>query len=201
MLRYLIAALTLAAVALADDGGWQRIGDYDGIVIDRRAGEGSSIHEVRAAAHSPLPPAAIMATLWKHDEYVQFVPYLRRLDVLREEGDTKLIYEQVHVPPMKDRDTTLRVTRTFSPADGVYRLSSTAVPEEGPPESAAYVRVRTSASRWELAPAADGGTTVTYTIRTDAGGLVPAWIVNLAQRSATAKLVRAMLDRARRNNP
>jgi ribosome-associated toxin RatA of RatAB toxin-antitoxin module len=200
MRRYLLAVFLIASVVRADDGAWQRVTERDGIVIERRAADGSSAREVRATTHSPLPPSAIMATIWKHDEYTQFVPYLKRVDVLRDDGDAKLVYEQIRVPLAKDRDITLRVTRTFSAATGLYEVISTAVPEEGPPETAAYVRVRTSASRWELAPAADGGTAVTYTLRTDAGGLLPAWIVSVAQRDTAAKLVRAMLDRARQNN-
>jgi ribosome-associated toxin RatA of RatAB toxin-antitoxin module len=199
--RCLLAVLVVAGVAHADDGDWQRVADRDGIVIERRAVEGSSIREVRATAHSPLPPAAIMATLWKHDEYVQFVPYVKRLDVLRDDGDAKLVYEQIRVPLVRDRDITVRVTRAFSPTTGGYEMESMAVPEEGPLESDDYVRVRTSASRWRLAPAADGGTAVTYTIRADPGGLLPTWIVSAMQKDATAKLLRAMLDRAREKNP
>src|SRR2546427_1635009 len=152
-----LAALVIARVACADEA-WQRVADSDGIVIDRRAVDGTAIHEVRATAHSPLPPSAIMATLWKHEDYVQFVPYLKRLDVLRDDGDTKLIYEQLHVPLLKDRDVTLRVTRTFSSETGGYEIASVAVADEGPPERGAHVRVRTSASRWRLAAAAGGGT-------------------------------------------
>ena len=200
MTPWLLVALAVAGVAYAGEADWEPVADRDGIVIERRAVEGSSLREVRATTRSPLPPAAIMATLWKHDEYVQFVPYLKRLDVLRDDGDVRLIYEQIRVPFVKDRDATVRVTRTFSPETGVYEIASVAVPGEGPPESGAYVRVRTSASRWRLTPAAGGGTSVVYIIRTDVGGLLPAWIVNAAQKDVTAQLVRAMLDRARKND-
>jgi hypothetical protein len=198
---YLLAVLAAAGLAHADDGGWQPVAHRDGIVVERRAVEGSSIREIRATAHSPLPPAAIMATVWRHDEYVQFIPYVKRLDVLRDDGDTKLVYEQIHLRLVKDRDIVARVTRTSDPATGAWEITGTAVPDEGPPASRGYVRVRTSASHWRLVPAAGGGTDVTYTNRTDVGGLVPAWIVNLIQKDATADLLRAMLDRAQQKNP
>ena len=200
MRRGLLAVLLLVAGAQADEAGWQRVAEHDGIVIERRTDDGPSVHEVRATTRSALSPAAIMATLWKHDEYVQFVPYLKRLDVLRDEGDAKLVYEQLRVPLLKDRDLTLRVTRTFSPATGAYEVTSVAAPGEGPRESSAYVRVRTNVGRWRLEPTAEGGTAVTYVLRTDPGGLVPAWIINAAQKEVTAKFVRAMLDRAQQNN-
>jgi hypothetical protein len=113
----------------------------------------------------------------------------------------KLIYEQIRVPVFKDRDLTVRVTRTVSLETGTYEVVSSAVADEGPPESPDYVRVRTSLARWWLAPAADGGTAVTYTIRTDAGGRLPGWLVDAIEKDAAVKVLRAMLDRARQTNP
>jgi carbon monoxide dehydrogenase subunit G len=190
--RRILIVLLLACVAHADD--WRQVADRDGIVVESRSVDGSPIQEVRVTAHSPVPPAAIMSTLWKPKEYVEFIPYLKSLEVLRDDGDTRLVYEQIRVPVVKDRDATVRVTRTFSPEAG-WEMRSVAVPAEGPPESKSYVRIRMMEARWRLVP--DGtGTAVAYDVRTDAGPWIPAWIVNLAQRDITAKLVRAMLDRA-----
>jgi len=201
MRGHAVALLLLAGISLAADSEWAQLGERDGIVIERRSVDHSSIRELRLTGRSPVPPSALMATIWKHDEYAQFLPYLKRLDVLRDEGDAKLIYEQIRVPLVKDRDLTVRVTRTFSHHTGTYEVASLAVPNEGPPESHDYVRVRTSLARWWLAPAADGGTAVTYTIRTDAGGRLPAWIFDRIQKDAAVKILRAMLVRAQQKNP
>jgi len=91
----------------------------------------------------------------------------------------------------------VRFTRSFSPATGVWEMASRAVPEEGPPETDDYVRVRRSEAHRCLTPTGDGGTALTYDLRTDMRGVVPAWIANAAQKDAVAKLIRAMLDRAR----
>jgi len=171
------------------------------MVIERRSVPDSGLRELRLTTHCSVRPAAFVATLWRHDEYVQFLPYLKRLDVLRDEGDVKLIYEQIRVPVFKDRDLTVRVTRAFSPDTGTYEIVSSAVPDEGPPESPDYVRVRTSVARWSLAPAADGGTAVIYTIRTDAGGPLSGWLVDVIEKDAAVKVLRAMLDRAQQRNP
>jgi hypothetical protein len=185
----LVLVLTLAA-------DWERVADRDGIVVESRDVEGSSLHELRITVHSPLPPATIMDTLWKHEEYVQFIPYMKRLDVRRDDGDTRFLYEQINVPLLKDRDLMLRVTRAPGP-EGGWEVRGVAVPDPAS-ESKDYVRVRTMESRWQLVPDA-GGTAVTYGVRTDPGGWFPAWMVNRAQREVTVRLVRAMLDRASAN--
>jgi ribosome-associated toxin RatA of RatAB toxin-antitoxin module len=190
-----VVALVVLAGAAHAAQDWQHVADRDGMVIETRTVEGTSLREVRVSTHDALPPDAIMATLWRHDEYPRFVDFLERVDVLRDDGDTKLIYERIHVPLGQTRDITLRITRTFSA--GVWEVVSTAVPDEGPPPSASYVRVRDSRSVWRLAPGAGGGTDVSYDIRTDAGGLLPGWIIARVQNRASAKFVRAILDRAR----
>ena len=188
--------LLLGVTAASADQPWRRVGDRDGMAIEARTPDGSTMREVRVTTHDPLPPDTIMATLWRHEEYPRFVEFLEQVDVLRDDGDSKLVYERIRVPLGRDRDTTLRITRTRS-GEG-WEVVSTAVPEEGPPPSAGYVRIRASRSVWRLVPAADGGTDVSYEIRTDAGGLLPGWIVARVQNTAAAKFVRAILERARK---
>jgi ribosome-associated toxin RatA of RatAB toxin-antitoxin module len=193
-----VALVTFAGAARASED-WQRLADQEGMVIESRTVDGTSMRAVRVTTHDAFPPARIMATLWRQDEYPQFVKSFAQVDVLRDDGDTKLVYERIHVPFGSARDMTLRITRTFSAPTGVWEVVSTAVPDEGPPPSPGYVRVHASRSVWRLVPGADGGTDVSYDIRTDAGGLLPGWIVARIQKSAAAKFVRAILDRARRH--
>jgi hypothetical protein len=64
---------------------------------------------VRASTHAPFPPSVIFATLWKHEEYVEFVPYLKRLEILRQAAQENVIYEQIKMPPLvSDRDYTVK---------------------------------------------------------------------------------------------
>ena len=140
-----------------------------------------------------------MAVLWSHPEYPQFIPYVKRLDVLRDEGDTRLFYEQLSIPFVKDRDATMRATRTHSTETGVYEMTTVAAPDEGPPECETHVRNRMSISHWQLVPDGDG-TAITYMLRTDAGGFVPDWLASAAQSTATTKLIRAVLDRVARRD-
>jgi hypothetical protein len=176
------------------DDGWRSVGVEEGIVLEAREVPGSALHEVRATVHAGSPPAALLAVLWRHEEQPQFLPHLKHVEVLRDAGDERVVYEQLEFPVLKDRDLVLRVRRTIDAATGTIDIRTEAVPDEGPPETSRFVRVRTSAGHWHLVPQA-GGTDVTYTIRSDVG--LPGWLVNRAQHEAVPDLVRAVLDRAR----
>ena len=195
MARLALLVLLLVATPGVADDGWQRVDEEHGIVVDARDVPGSSLHEVRASIHSELPPERIAAVVWRYEEHDRFVPRLQHVEVVRDVGpDERIVYEQLALPLLKDRDVVLRARRETA-ADGTIDIRTTAIDGEGPPATSRFVRVQTSAGHWHLAPAA-GGTDVVYDIRTDVGGAVPAWIVNRAQREAIPDLVKAMLDRA-----
>lgn len=196
-----LVALGLAACAVHADDGWRRVDVEHGIAIDAREVEGSTLHEVRATTHADVTPAAILAVLWRHEEHPTFVPHLLRADVLRDAGDERIVYEQISLPVLKDRDVVLRAKRTVDATTGAIDVTTASITGEGPPPSSRFVRVESSAGHWHAEPAAGGGSDVTYTIRTDPGGRVPDWIVNRAQREAVPDLVRAILDRAKSAEP
>jgi hypothetical protein len=191
--------LSLALVALAHparaDDGWRRVASDHGIVVEARDVPGSSLHEVRATTHAEPPPAAILAVLWRHEEHPQFWPHVRHVEVVRDDGDERIVYEQLDIPLLKDRDVVLRVRRTTG-ADGTVDVQTTAISDEGPPATSRFVRIRESAGHWHLAPAG-GGTDITYTVRSDVG--LPAWLVNRAQRETIPDVVRAVIARAGRD--
>lgn len=186
-----LALCLLARHARADDA-WRRIAADHGIVVEARDVPGSSLREVRATTHAAPPPAAILAVLWRHEEHPQFWPHVRHVEVVRDAGEERVVYEQLDVPLLKDRDVVLRARRTTG-ADGTVDVETSAIADEGPPATSRFVRIRTSAGHWHLVPA-DGGTDVTYTIRSDVG--LPAWLVNRAQRETVPDVVRAVIARA-----
>lgn len=181
-------------IAAAED--WERAPAQDGIAVEYRDPGDAKIHELRLTGHTRAAPGAVAAVLWDHAHFPEFVPYVKRLDLLRDDGDTRLVYEQIHVPLLKDRDIVLRLVRSRTPETGVHEVHGRSMPDEGPPPDGSHVRVRLSESAWRLAPAEDGGTDATYTIRTDGGGVLPRWILEMGERKASVELMRAMFARA-----
>jgi ribosome-associated toxin RatA of RatAB toxin-antitoxin module len=190
----LLGSVLLVSMAWASDG-WQTVSNDKGILVERRRLLGTTFYEVRTATHSPFPPSVIFATLWKHQEYVEFVPYLKKLEILKQSAYEKVIYEQIRMPLVSDRDYTVKITAEHDATNGVIQLHFVAVPDEGPPEHPNYVRVKHIQGGWTLEPTSDGGSDVTYVVASQPGGTIPAWIINAVQKEATPNLLKAMLQR------
>jgi hypothetical protein len=195
---FLVASLValLAARSAFGEEGWQRVTVKDGVTVDRRPVPGSKIYETRAMTSSPLTPAQIFAVIWDRRAYPEFVPYIKRQDILEERGDEVLLYDQVRVPLVADRDYVVRTRREIDAASQVHRILFHSADPEGPPPQKGHVRVRNIRGSWDLRPSASGGTDVTYMLHSDPGGHIPSWIVNLVQKKEVPRFLRLMLDRA-----
>ena len=77
-----VIAAALSPSSAAAPTEWQMLSNRDGMLIERRHHDDARLYEVRATTYSPLPPAAIFETIWNQREHPQFVPYLKRLDLL-----------------------------------------------------------------------------------------------------------------------
>jgi ribosome-associated toxin RatA of RatAB toxin-antitoxin module len=195
----LLGSVLLVSMAWAGDD-WESVAHDEGILVERRREPGTQFYEVRASTHSLFLPAVIFATLWKHQEYVEFVPYLKKLEILKQSEHEKVIYEQIKMPLfVADRDYTVKITAEHDATNGVIQMRFVAVLDEGPPERPKYVRVKHIRGSWTLAPTSDGGSDVTYVIVSHPGGTIPAWIINTAQKEATPNLLKAMLQRVEKN--
>jgi ribosome-associated toxin RatA of RatAB toxin-antitoxin module len=190
----LLGVLLVGCLAWASPP-WEPVTEADGMRVERRALPGTGRYEVRVSTYAPFPPQVIFETLWRHEEYPAFVPYLKRLVILKQSPNTKVTYEQITMPLVTDRDYTVKVTADHDPTTGQIQVSFMSAPEDGPPENPAYVRVTDIQGSWTLVPTRDGGAAVTYVVASNPGGALPRWMVNAAQSKAVRALVKAMLDR------
>ncbi len=185
------------AALLALTAGWEKVADKDGVLIERLARD-HGLYEVRASVTTPVTPEQFMATLSKHEDYIQFVPHLKDLKVLVNDADKKVIYEQIKMPLVSDRDYTVKVTHSCDAETHLCESHFETANDLGPPPSKDYVRVGLVHGGWTMEPT-EGGSVVTYHVFSDPGGAIPAWIINSAQKDATRDFVLAMVARAKKN--
>jgi hypothetical protein len=195
--RWLAVALVLAAGNPSWAADWHVLSNRDGLLVERRAA-GASLYELRATAESSLAPAAIFETIWKQREHPQFVPHLKRIDLLSESGDERVTYEQVEIPLARDRDYTVRLQKRVDAAAQRYEVAFATANDAGPPPDRHHVRVPSIRGRWLVEPGQEGkGATLRYEVFSDPGGALPAWVLNWVQGDAVGRLVRAILQRTR----
>lgn len=185
---YLVCLLTSA-------DGWTEIARSEGVVVEQRDDPKLPHGEIRVRGHTPHPPKAIYETLWTHPEYPEFMPNLLSLKVIKDTGDTRWVYQRISVPIVSNRDYTLKIHRVADEANQLYQVFFDTDNAAGPAESADYVRVKSIKGSWTAEPGDNGGADLTYRVASDPGVALPSFVIENAQKNATAKAVRAMLNR------
>jgi hypothetical protein len=200
-MQFIISAIFFA-LPLAGGPAWEKISEKEGIVVERRPHAGSVFYELRATARLNDPPATVFATVSNYRAFAEFIPYMKSLSVLREEGDTAYVYERIGMPLVADRDYTLKLNKRVDAAGQVYSLDFESADDAGPPPQKSLVRAQHIRGSWTLQPGAGGkGTLLIYEFYSEPGGSLPSFIVNAAQRSAPREVVLAMIRRAGGERP
>jgi hypothetical protein len=175
--------------------GWELVTEKDGMTVERRRLPDADYLEVRVRVETLFTPDDLFNVIWDTPKYPSFVRYAKSMKILHERGQERIIYQQNRVPLIQDRDYTVRSWYERDAGSGLIQVFWQAANELGPPESADYVRLQRNSGSWTLEPAAGGKTIVTYVVASEAGGMVPAWLVRTAQTDAAPEFLRTVLDR------
>jgi len=182
----------------AGDPGWEPVTETAGIRIFSRAVAGASIKEVLARTVLAVPPARVYAVLSDLEHYAEFMPYVSAAQVLRTEGERRWLFKQLSFPLVSERHTVVVVTGTASAGPGgQYQVQWRRAPPGGITRRGDGIEIPVNEGHWHLEPRCRGThTDVTYYVRTDPGGVLPAFVVNLANRRAVPAVIEALAARA-----
>jgi hypothetical protein len=187
----LVAALIVTLVPVAQAAGERKTvlerGDCEVTVGDRDAAGNNLVIAYCSwtVAFDKLKQA--FADVSSHDEYLSSVAQSAVLD------DGRVL--QVHqAAGIADRQITLAFTEVDLD-DGGYRVSWTRADKQ---EALGEGRVDapTDDGHWQVRPGKDGVQKVEYSLRYDAGGRVPTWIVRTFQKGGIADICDEMLAAA-----
>jgi hypothetical protein len=176
---------------------WRAAATKGGVTIERRHVSGSPYYEYRVVVTVPLPPARVAEEVWRTMREGD-MDSLKRREILGDNGDELIIYDQIRTPVVSDRDYTVRVRRRFDAASGRTLFRCESANELGPPPARGYVRIPIIRAGWMTAPDGKGGTTLTYYAFSEPGGAVPAFLVRGAQQDRSLADVVRILGRLRR---
>ena len=176
---------------------WKFISNKDGVALYRRQRPASN--ESRAIGEITASTDLIHAVLDDMESYASFMPYTAECRVLKREGNSVVVYQRISTPLTSDRDYTVRVRWNSKPVEGGTRYLSHWETENalGPPEKSGVVRVKLCEGSWLLEPLGPNATRATYTIYTDSGGAIPAFIKNTGSQIGIRKLFAAIRKQVR----
>lgn len=205
----LLSALLFALSAHASDKSapdqngsnaeWAPESNSQGVAIQSRLRQGTDIREFKAVGAISATPATVFAILDDCEAYPRFMPYTSEVRVLKREKNATLAYQRLELPLVSDRDYTLRSqnSKWLGPDGAIYHIRWAPANDEGPAVKSGVARVNVCEGGWLLEPDGAGGTRATYSIFTDSGGAIPAFIANNGSRMAIRKLFEALRKRAK----
>jgi hypothetical protein len=176
------------------DSDWKLSAREKDVAIYSRARTGSRLKEFKAIGSIDAPTSAVGAVIDDFENYPGFMPYTVECRLIKRESDSIVGYQRLSPKICEDRDYTLRVWKKSWPtADGLVFMSHWSPANElGPAEKKGVVRVKICDGGWLLEPNGEIQTRATYSIYTDTGGMIPAFIANHASRVGISKLFEAV---------
>jgi hypothetical protein len=174
--------------------GWKLAAQTKDIAIYSRLRPGSPLKEFKAIGAIDAPTRAVHAVIDDFANYPNFMPYTAECRLLKREGDSIVGYQRLAPKICADRDYTLRVRKkSWATADGpVFSSHWTPANELGPPEKKGVVRVKICDGGWLLEPDGAIKTRATYSVYTDTGGAIPAFLANHASQTGISRLFEAV---------
>jgi len=174
--------------------GWKLATDAKDVIIYSRPHAESNLKEFKAIGFIDAPSSAVGAVIDDFENYPKFMPYTLECRLIKREGDSVIGYQRVSPKICEDRDYTLRVFKKSSsgPKGLTYMSQWQTANELGPPEQKGIVRLKICNGGWLLEPDGPTKTRATYSIYSETGGAVPAFIANHASLTAIKKLYEAI---------
>ncbi len=174
--------------------GWKLAADTKEVIIYSRPHGDSRLKEFKAIGPIDAATDAVHAVIDDFENYPKFMPYTLECRLLKREGDSMIGYQRLSPKICEDRDYTLRVwKKSWSGPKGLTYLSQWETANElGPAEQKGVVRVKVCNGTWLLEPEGPAKTRATYSIYSDTGGVIPAFIANQASLTAIKKLYAAI---------
>jgi hypothetical protein len=191
-----LASLGGSSLASADTSDWMQLSKNDSLAVFARSHPGCPIKELRAVGEIDAPNWVVKNVIDGVEDYPSFMPYTTKTKIIERKLNQIISYLRLDAPFIGARDVTVSVcSQAQKRDDGTtsYQLRWEPVNSLGPSPSPGVTRITLDQGSWTLEPA-DGGkkTIATYTILTDGGGGLPAFVINFANRQIVENLFSAI---------
>jgi hypothetical protein len=173
----LLTAVSYPAVAA--EYPWELKKDENGIRVDVRKVEGSSILEYKGTVVVNVGLESAVRLFEEDGRMPEWFHQCSEARLIKASTpEDKALYFVISMPwPVQDRDLVFRRVRSKDPATGTVEYRTSSLPEVYP-EQDGKVRMPYLKGLWRFTPLADGRTEMYYQQHSEVGGHIPAWLVN-----------------------
>ncbi len=192
-----VLALTLISPASAER---RVVRVEDGITVEEEAEAGRALPILTGTTTMTASASQIAAWIGAVHTYVDWQHNCEEARVLPQSDGSTLTYNRIGSPwPVSDRDVVLRSTRT-NLTDGRIRIEFRSTEDANLEVPSGVVRMPRLSGSYELTPV-EGGTHVVYTVDSDPGGSLPAWLVRRASKDLPYYTLKKLRERAEAGPP
>lgn len=201
-MRRALGALALLAGSLAfAEAPWETV-SQDPYTIRTRPREGSEVNEYWAEGELDAPLARIQEVLLDSEAHPKVFDYIKQVKrvVPPDERGSYVVYTLTEAPLVDRRDYVIRVwvdSKAAPDGSGEFKSRWQTVPTDLPTR-AGVVRMKLVEGSWHVTQRPDGKCHAVYRFALDAGGWVPSFAKDIANRKGVAGAMRALEKEARR---
>lgn len=197
MLRLItIVLVVISCSVLHAQEDWVLSSDGNDIKTYYRESAESDIKELKIITSIEAPAILVFELLNDIDLYDDWVYRTSEAKLVQHYNKRSLqYYAVVDFPwPFDDREMYIKSSYTISPDQKSISTNSMAVPRKDIESREDHVRITDMVLGWDLEEDEQGVTHVTYVLRSDPGGSIPAWMVNLALEAGPKQTMTNLRD-------
>ncbi len=177
----LLLLCAIVGMANAQEAKWELKKDRNDVKVYVREATDSPFKELKMSFDVEASMHAIVALLQDVEAIPDWVYKCTEAYVVKEiSQDEEYYYNLVDFPwPMSDRDFVVRSSMTKDTINNTLRSESW-IANDMIPEKEGVVRIKHLHLWWIFTPKPEGGVHIDYYLKSDPGGYLPSWIVNMA---------------------
>ncbi len=197
-LSMMALALTLSGPAAAERSV---VRVEDGITVEEETEAGRALPIMIGSTTMKTDADQIAAWVTAVHTYVDWQHNCEEARILPQPDGSSLTYNRIGSPwPVSDRDVVLRTTREPLENGGI-RLEFRSTEDGRLDVPSGVVRMPRLIGSYVLTPTDGGGTHVIYTVDSDPGGSLPAWLVRQAGKDLPYFTLKNLQERAEAGPP
>src|SRR3569833_2908833 len=181
MFKILTAGFILLQTTIAfAQTDWKLKNEKDGIKVYVGAVPDSKFKAIKVDCELNTTLSQLVKVLLDIKTCPEWVDHTKSCTLIKQVSPSELYYySEINIPwPAQNRDFVAHLKVHQNPETKVVTVDGPAV-DGFVPEKDGIVRVHSSKGLWILTPVKKGGVKVVYTLQTDPGGAIPAWLVNM----------------------